>query len=254
MGWLIGGAFVVVAIVFASSRFVETSPESGLVPTPAPAPPTAKPAPTRDIVGTEHKRYSQFNEEIIVRDFFQDQKNGFFLDIGCAWPIKASTTFFLERHLGWSGIAVDANDIYEPDWVRLRPRSKFLTYLISDHSGSMDTFYAAEALGSIIKNRPFKDLVIVGTEIQVPSITLNDLLEEQGVESIDFLSMDIEESEPAALAGFDIKRYQPKLICIEASPSIRTWILEYFSDNDYERIDRYLEYDTVNWYFKPIDR
>ena len=41
-------------------------------------------------------------------------------------------------------------------------------------------------------------------EVMVPTITLNDLLPKHGLEKIDFLSMDIELSEPKALAGFDI--------------------------------------------------
>jgi hypothetical protein len=65
--------------------------------------------------------------------------------------------------------------------------------------------------------------------------------------------MDIEESEPPALAGFDIERFRPELVCIEASPSIQQALLDYFTKHGYERIDRYLEADSVNWYFQPRD-
>ena len=84
----------------------------------------------------------------------------------------------------------------------------------------------------------------------VPAITLDDLLEQNGVEKIDFLSMDIEGHEPAALAGFDIERFAPELVCIEASGD-KEAILAYFAEHGYERIDRYLEFDVMNWYFKP---
>ena len=63
--------------------------------------------------------------------------------------------------------------------------------------------------------------------------------------------MDIEEPEPAALAGFDIERFRSELVCIEASPSIQAAILGYFRQHGYVRIDRYLEFDYVNWYFTP---
>jgi FkbM family methyltransferase len=243
--WWIRAALVVAGVGLASGCQQESDSTS---------PPTSEPkaAEHRDIVGTEEKLYSQFNEEIVVRDFFQDLENGFYLDIGCAWPEKSSTTYYLEKHLGWTGIGVDANAKYGADWAKFRPASKFRTYLVSDHSGSLDKFYLLEALGSTQKNRVFNDRILHGKEVEVPSITIDDLLERNGIEKIDFLSMDIEESEPAALAGFDIKRFSPKLVCIEASPSIRESILEYFADNDYERIEKYLEYDTVNWYFKPI--
>lgn len=236
MVWTLLGALILVGIVFVSVNRFQSEPE---------------PVPIRDIVNTEEKLYSQFNEEIVVRDFFQDRKGGFFLDIGCAWPIESSTTYYLEKHLGWSGIGVDANPTYEPAWIENRPNSKFFNHLISDHSGTSEKFYAAGGLGSTQKNRKFKDIVVRGLEIEASTITIDDLLVQNGVESIDFLSMDIEESEPAALAGFDIKQYKPKLICIEASPSIREAILEYFSANGYERIEKYLAVDQINWYFKP---
>ena len=38
----------------------------------------------RDILGTEKTLYSQHDEELIIRDFFQDRREGFFLDVGCA--------------------------------------------------------------------------------------------------------------------------------------------------------------------------
>ena len=65
-------------------------------------------APHRDILGTEKKLYSQFDEELIIRDFFQDRRGGFFLDVGAADPDVNNTTYYLEKNLGWSGIGVDA--------------------------------------------------------------------------------------------------------------------------------------------------
>jgi hypothetical protein len=61
--------------------------------------------------------------------------------------------------------------------------------------------------------------------------------------------MDIEGHEPKALAGFDIERFRPELVCIEAGN--REEIVDYFTQHGYERIEKYLEYDKVNWYFTP---
>ena len=73
----------------------------------------------------------------------------------------------------------------------------------------------------------------------------------EGVTKVDLLSMDIEQGEPAALAGFDIQRFRPELVCIEALPEVSDAILEYFTRHGYRRIERYLEYDKANWYFTP---
>jgi len=205
----------------------------------------------RDIVGTETKLYSQGNEELIIRDFFQDKRDGFFVDVGCAWPMRNSTTYYLEKHLQWSGIAIDALDHYGPGWARERPRSKFVSYAVTDHSGDTVTFYrhAWTGVSSLLKEQAAK---FGGEErltpIEVQTITLTDLLDAHGVKSIDHLTMDIEGAEAAALAGFDIDRFQPKLVCIEGGRRY----LEYFADHGYEHIEEYFPYDTVNWYFRRV--
>jgi len=207
----------------------------------------------KDILATGTKLYSQGNEELIIRDFFQDQRGGFFVDVGCAWPVRNSTTNYLEKHLGWSGIGVDGLPDYGPWWVESRPRSKFFNFIVTDHSGEPESFYRAgwPGMSSTQKGRKFGSREVKQTELKVPTTTLNDLLVKNGVERIDFLSMDIEGAEPRALAGFDIRKYAPKLVCIEAGGAVRHQLLEYFEKNDYERIDRYLEHDSSNWYFTP---
>lgn len=215
------------------------------------------PAFARDIIGTEKKLYSQLNEELIIRDFFQDRRDGFFVDIGCADPQEGSTTYYLEKHLGWSGIAVDARNELRPLWKKKRPKSTFITYLVTDHSDTTDPFYVikgAEGLSSTEKERKFMGHEFEGEERRVLSITLNDLLAKNKVTNIDFLSMDIEGAELLALAGFDIERYKPELVCIEGSPHQRDKITEYFTTHGYERIDKYLEHDKVNLYFQPKGR
>ena len=210
-------------------------------------------AEQRDILGTETKLYSQFDEELVIRDFFQDRRGGFFLDVGASQPIDNSTTYYLEKHLGWTGIAIDALVVHGMNWKMTRPQSEYLVYLVTDHSGTKETFYhaTADALSSVQKDRVFDGTTLTATAEEVETTTLDKVLDDRGIEKIDFLSMDIEESEPPALAGFDIERFRPELVCIEASPSIREQLLAYFDAHGYERIDRYLEADPINWYFRP---
>ena len=89
------------------------------------------------------------------------------------------------------------------------------------------------------------------TEIEVPTITLNDLLDREGVEKIDFLSMDINGAEPIALAGFNIERFAPDMVDVEASPHRHEELEAYFAKHGYVRLDEYLKYDKTNWYFVP---
>jgi FkbM family methyltransferase len=207
--------------------------------------------PHRDILGTETKIFSQFDEELIIRDFFQDRRNGFYVDVGCAHPDKGSTTHYLDSRLGWTGIGIDALKEFGPSWRKLRPRSKFFNFLVTDHSGTEDAFYRSARVSSVSRGIASRLLVPEGQplrrveKLKVPSITLNDLLEREGVHSIDFLSMDIEGHEPEALEGFDIGRYKPELVCIEYRLNEKK-ILEYFTSNGYQRI-KHSAYDPANW-------
>jgi FkbM family methyltransferase len=206
-----------------------------------------------DILTKGEKLYSQNDEELIIRHFFDDRRDGFFLDVGAFDWKAASTTLYLERHLGWSGIAIDAQEIYAEGYRKNRPRTKFFTYLVTDHSGDVGTLYAAGPLSSVNKDNVKSFTKVKDFEpkpVQVATITLNDLLDRNGVETIDFLSMDIEGAEPAALAGFDIERFRPALVCIEAHGAGGEEIVAYFQTHGYERIDEYLQHDGVNWYYK----
>ena len=80
---------------------------------------------------------------------------------------------------------------------------------------------------------------------------MNDLLAREGTARLDFLSMDIELSEPRALAGFDIERYRPALVCIEAHPEVRQQLIDYFHRHHYVVAGKYLGVDAQNLYFMP---
>lgn len=208
----------------------------------------------RNIVGTEEKLYSHGREEVIIRDFFQDRRDGVFLDVGCGRPIQDSNTYYLEERLHWSGIGVDALPDMAPKWKRDRPRSRFFNYIVTDHAGTLEPFYRVKLRARDISSAEKPERGPGGRpvrfdEIQVPTTTLTELLEQNGVSKIDFLSMDIEGGEARALAGFDVERFRPELACIEAKPANRSKILRYFKDHGYAKVDRYLKYDQTNYYF-----
>jgi hypothetical protein len=221
-------------------------------------PPDVLPPPPETEEAQLFKRYgpskqSQLLEEWIVRDFFHDQRDGVFVDVGAADYKDGSNTWFLEQHLGWSGIAVDAQDHYRPNWERFRPKSKFFTLFVSDRSNDQARLFLSTK-GSFVASsqRKFTEgFGKVGGDVDIITVTLNDLLAGSHVRAFDFLSMDIELSEPKALAGFDIQRFKPSLACVEAHPQVRQQILDYFAANHYNVVGKYLRVDTLNLWFMP---
>lgn len=203
--------------------------------------------------GPEHS--SQFGEEWIVRDFFNDRQGGFFVDVGASHYQMFSTTYYLEKSLNWSGLAVEPQRQFEADYKAHRPRTRFLPFFVSDVSNEQAKLYALDADPFVTSSeRGFTEQYGRGAkEVTAPTITLDDLLVKENVGAIDFLSMDIELSEPKALAGFDIDQFRPALVCIEIHPQVRQQILDYFARHHYVLVGKYLRADENNAYFAPLN-
>jgi FkbM family methyltransferase len=200
-------------------------------------------------------RYSRDLEEWIIRDYFGDKRDGVFLDVGANHYRNDSNTFYLETALGWSGLAIDALQEFAGDYRTHRPRTRFLAMFASDTPGSVRLFVPEQNKLVASADQDFiKKHGETGTARDVPATTLNEALKQAGIERVDFLSMDIELAEPKALAGFDIQRYGPALVCIEGHPEVRQQILDYFARNNYVLMGKYLRADVHNLYFRPIDR
>lgn len=199
-------------------------------------------------------RYSQFAEEWIIRDFFQDRRGGVFVDVGANHYRDSSTTFYLEEQLGWSGLAVEPLAQFAADYRTYRPRTTFLPFFVSDVSDERAKLYVLDEHTVVSSfDRSFTERTGRNPrEMDVPTITMNDLLRKNGIERFDFLSMDIELAEPMALAGFDIRRYRPELVCIESHSEVRQQILDYFATNGYVLVGKYLPADEHNLYFMPL--
>jgi len=196
---------------------------------------------------------SQFDEEWIVRDFFGDRREGVFLDVGANDYRQNNLTYFLETSLGWSGVAIDAQHEYAEGFTLHRPKTKFYAAFVSDTSGESVALHVPERVpveASADLQFAAKADRHVNTR-QVPTVTLDDLLDRAGVARVDFMSMDIELAEPKALKGFSIGKFRPSLVCIEGHPEVRQAILNYFHQHGYVVVGKYLRTDVVNLYFMP---
>jgi FkbM family methyltransferase len=196
---------------------------------------------------------TQFGEEWLVRDFFQDKRGGIFVDVGANHYRVHSMTYYLETQLGWSGVAIEAQKSFAAEWAAHRPRTKFFAMFASDTVGDAVKFYVPQTKHGLNASGNPDAAVVPTTETTVPSTTITAALETAGITAIDFLSMDIELFEPQALAGFDIDRFRPALACIEAHPVVRQKILDYFNGHGYVLVGKYLRADVNNLYFTPAE-
>jgi FkbM family methyltransferase len=206
----------------------------------------------RDRYGPHH--YSEREEEWMIRDYFQDRRDGVFVDVGAHHYRIFSKTFYLEHHLGWSGIAIEPQQEFAADYTRFRPHTKFFPLFVSDVSNDTARLFVLKAQPLVASSdREFVEQFGKPDEVrEVPTVTLTDLLHTEGLRKIDFLSMDIELHEPRALKGFDIDRFKPALVCIEALQPVRQQILDYFAAHRYVLVGKYIWADRENMYFAPL--
>jgi FkbM family methyltransferase len=197
-------------------------------------------------------RYSSHEEELFVRDFFDDRREGVFVDVGASHYRDRSNTYYLESELGWSGLAVEPLVEFADDYRRYRPRTTFVPMFVSPASDEKAKLYVGRnSLFSSARSDFTAGFTDVTQALDVATITLDDLLSSAKLDRIDFLSIDIELHEPEALAGFTIERHRPGLVCIEAHPQVRQQIVDYFTAHGYAIVGKYLRADPLNLWFAP---
>jgi FkbM family methyltransferase len=196
---------------------------------------------------------SRSGEEWILRDFFRDERNGVFVEVGANHYQRDSNTFYLEARLGWSGLAIEPQTKFAADYRVYRPQTTFVPLFVSDTSNARATLYVP---GSDLMASADKSVAEQGGETAVPVVanttTLDDILNSQRLARIDFLSIDVELHEPEVLKGFSIERFAPRLVGIEAHAPVRQQILDYFAAHQYVVVGRYLRADSENLWFMPV--
>jgi FkbM family methyltransferase len=232
-------------------------------PPPQQAPAAQKPQPNAVVSSTELEafrkkygpdHYSEREEEWMIRDYFQDKRDGVFVDVGANHYKFASKTYYLESKLGWSGLAIEPQKQFAEEYAKFRPRTKFLPFFVSDRSNETAKLYVLRKSSMVASsNREFVKQFGEPDEVRdVPTITLNDLFRAEAIKKIDLLSIDIELHEPQALRGLDLARFKPALVCIEGLPPVRQQILDYFASNRYVLVGKYMWADLENLYFAPL--
>jgi FkbM family methyltransferase len=199
-------------------------------------------------------RNSRYGEEWIIRDYFQDRRDGVFVDVGANHHQRDSNTYYLETQLGWSGLAIEPQNQFAAGYAQFRPKTTFVPLFVSDVSNSRAVLYVPRNNDLIASSNKEFAQAGGGTDLtphEANTTTLDDILTRSQMPRIDFLSMDIELHEPAALRGFSIGKFAPRLVGIEAHPEVRQEILNYFAAHGYVVVGKYLRADSENLWFEP---
>ena len=173
--------------------------------------------------------YSQHGEDFLLWNFFKGAPEGFFLDIGAFDGIHLSNSYVFEQ-AGWKGICVEPHPQYYPLCKASRPGSICVNAACVGNPEISEIKFYIEKLGllsgmserteDVRKRYESRWLDFEGfNEITVRATTINKLLEEHlpSGTSVDFISIDVEGAELEVLRGIEIKRFTPRVICLEAN-------------------------------------
>lgn len=173
--------------------------------------------------------YSQKGQDKFLNEIiFKSKRNGVFVEIGAHDGISFSNSYFFEKNLGWTGICIEPNPkIFN---ILLANRNCICERICISDSNSKKPFllcdgYMLEMYSGLLEDYDPRHLERINTEMQifggdkqviwVDCCTLQNLFEKNMITHVDFLSIDIEGGEKAAIQSIDFSAVTIDVIAIE---------------------------------------
>ena len=195
------------------------------------------------------KNFSQEGEDLFLIDFFKNKSEGFYVDVGAFHPFRINNTYALYKK-GFRGINIDISatsidffNFARPDDTNLNigASNKFENKIFfSKKNLSFHNTFSKSLAESKIQNEPFKKKYTIECKPLTQIIDDTKFSDKK----IDFLNIDAEGHDYEVLQGLDLKKYSPKIICIEISPLVDeknknykdTKIFKHLLENNYKLI------------------
>jgi FkbM family methyltransferase len=161
-----------------------------------------------------NKKFS-FSERFqdLVFDFVLKKKKLFFIEFGASDGISASNSYYFENFKNSKGILLEPCEAHHKNLLLSRKKSKIYFKCVDIKSGVKKIFFEDKfpSYSSVVRPyfRNYKKSYLVET------ISINDLLSENNIKFIDFLSIDTEGSEYDILRSLNFKKYKITSICVE---------------------------------------
>ncbi|MFZ5483250.1 MAG: FkbM family methyltransferase [Pseudomonadota bacterium] len=163
--------------------------------------------------------YAQNGEDVLLNRALADVGSGFYIDVGAQEPTGDSVTrAFYDR--GWHGINIEPSRADHAALAEARPRDVNMNVAVADLAGER-TFFEVPGTGlatldaDLAERHRQAGFEVVARPVSVR--TLSDLCDELAVADIHFLKIDVEGAEKAVLQGFDLERYRPWVVLMEAT-------------------------------------
>lgn len=183
---------------------------------------------TNELTAEEPQFYSQYQQDqYIYKKFFWKKRNGVFVDIGAHDGVSLSNTYFFEKYMDWKGICIEPiPEVFE----RLKTNRNCLCIqgCIYDKRETVPFLKItgwAEMLSGIVENYDPQHLNRIQWEISlnggtseiinVKCYNINQLLLDNNIRHVDYLSIDTEGGELGILQSIDFNQIDIDVIEVE---------------------------------------
>lgn len=176
---------------------------------------------------------SQHKQDEFIAEYFNNKREGVFVDIGAHDGESLSNTYVLEKEFGWSGICIEPMPHEFKKLAECRDSINYNCAIYNKNGSEKFTMVESDGypdmLSGITKDITFKHMNGVLSEsqrlnapikiIDVQTRILNEILEENEVFHIDVLSIDTEGAELKILKSIDYDKFYIDLIIYENGPN-----------------------------------
>lgn len=202
------------------------------------------------------KSHAQIAQDLWVLFMTGEKRNGYFVEFGAGDGKTESNTYLLEKEYGWTGVVAEPARCFHEALARNRSCWRWNDAVTPVPGVFTFSEYPIRHLSCIDDYRGHDRLAqhreCAEQSYQVNGITLEQLLDAaQAPSEIDYLSIDTEGSELEILLGFDLDKYQTRLISIEhngVQPK-RELIRRHLTARGYARVfEEFSQFD--DWYVR----
>ncbi|HBJ72872.1 MAG TPA: hypothetical protein DDY88_04005, partial [Actinobacteria bacterium] len=198
--------------------------------------------------------YAQNGEDIRVwRAFRELPVTGLtYVDVGANEPWHLSITASLYE-LGWRGLLIEADPEHAEQLRIHRPQDTVVECAAAQSDGEL-VFHRVPGTGlGSLESVEAQEAAARGfqtTTIHVPARALSGILDEVQLPHIHFMSIDVEGAEASVLAGLDLRRHRPWVLCVESVlPGTSTRSHSAWEPQVLEAGYAFVSFDGVNsWY------
>jgi FkbM family methyltransferase len=170
--------------------------------------------------------YAQNLEDVILWRVLKHIDQGYYIDVGAAWPNEHSITKAFYDH-GWKGINVEPNPVFFHQLEESRPRDQNLCLAVSDREGNMVMNFlegtGLSTLDDAIANEHLKaGWKLDRHEVQVTTLKSLWVQYVPVGQEVHFLKVDVEGLEEAVLRGNDWLNNRPWIVVVESTLPLST--------------------------------